>query len=269
MLKHVFWLITICLTFTNFISAQNARFAGMGNASVSTYDLWGALGNQAGLSDLKTLELAAGYENKYQFAETGTQAMVCAVPTRTGNFALSVNRFGYNLYSENNIGLAFARNLGKFISAGIQFDYFNIQQPEAYGNRSVLLFEAGLIAKPIENLFIGAHIFNPTRAKLADYKDERVPTIMRFGLGYYFSKQVLFNIETEKNVYYKARFKAGIEYEPINQLYFRTGFANNPNQYTFGLGYIIWNLDTNIAIVTHEWLPLSTEISLAYKFKNN
>ena len=269
MQKQYFCLLIIVLIFSKCSSAQSARFAGMGNSSLTLFDTWSATGNQAGLANLEIATFAIGYENKFQLTETSTQAAIIAFPSKSGNFALSLNRYGYHLYSENSVGIAYARKLGEYISAALQFDYLYYQQAANYGNKNLFMMEAGLIAKPFDNFFIGAHIYNPTRVKLADYEQERVPTIMRFGLGYYFSNQVLFTVETEKNIYNKARFKAGIEYEPINHLFFRTGFGTNPNQYSFGLGYEIWNFTTDIAVVTHEWLPLSTEISISYSFKNN
>ncbi len=266
MLKKGFWLI-IAFTIPNVIHAQSARFAGIGYSSVVLYDAWSVSNNQAGLANVNDATLAFGYENKFQLKETSTQTAALILPTKTGNFAVSYKRFGYELYAENKIGLAFARNLGKYFSAGLQFDYLYYQQTEDYGNRGAFLFEVGIIAKPIDKLFIGVHLYNPSKTKLADYDDERVSTIMRFGMGYYFTEQVVLTIETEKDIYQKARIKGGIEYEPLTHLFLRTGFGTEPNQFSCGLGYRFWNFTTDIAVSTHESLPLSTEISLKYSFK--
>ncbi len=265
MLKNIFWLI-LAILIPNILLAQSARFAGIGYSSVVLYDAWSAINNQAGLANLTAPTLAFGYENKFQIKETSTQVAAFVMPTKTGNFAVSYKRFGYELYAENSFGLAYARNLGKYISAAVQFDYLYYQQTENYGNRGAFLFEAGIIAKPIDKLFIGVHLFNPSKTKLADYDDERVPTVMRFGMGYYFTNQVVLTIETEKDIQQKARFKGGIEYEPVTHLFLRTGFGTEPNQFSFGLGYRFWNFTTDIAVSTHETLPLSTEISLKYSF---
>lgn len=246
--------------------SQDARIAGIAYSSVTIFDIWGVNHNQAGLSQITNPSIAIGYENKFQVSELSTQSVVAAMPTKTGNFALSYKRFGYTLYSENNIGLAYARKLGEIISVGLQFDYLNFSQSEDYGNKGIFLMELGLIAEPIENFFIGAHIYNPWQAKLADYDDERLASKMRFGLGYHFSDKVLLTIETEKSLEQKARFKGGIEYEPVNNLFLRTGLGTQPNQFSFGVGYTLWNFTTDIAFVTHETLPLSTVISIVYQF---
>lgn len=256
-------LVTLC----NSLLAQSGRLAGIGNSAISNFDIWSVNHNQAGLADLNSSAVALGYENSYQLNELSTQAAVFALHTKTGNFALNYKRFGYSLYSENNIGIAYARKLGEIISAGIQFDYIYYNQTEDYGNRGVFLMEVGLIAEPIKNFFIGAHFYNPWQAKLADYEDERVASKMRFGLSYYFSDLVLFSIETEKDLEQEIRFKAGIEYEPVADLFLRTGITSQPNEFSLGVGYSFWKFTFDLAFTTHQNLPISTILSLKYNFK--
>jgi hypothetical protein len=263
--KYVFILAVFFIP-TLMVSGQDGSFAAMANASVMQFGIWSVNNNQAGLAQIKKTEIGVCYQNRFRLSETGSQLLVVAIPTRTGNFALSYNRFGYNLYSENNIGLAYSRNLGKMFSAGLQFDYLYYHQTEDYDKRGVFLFEVGLIAKPTENLYIGAHIYNPGKAKLADYNSERVPTVFRFGAGYHFSKLMLLTIETEKSIDIKARFKCGLEYQIVDNLFARTGFASGPNEYSIGLGYVYKKLSADIAFISHQYLPMSTQIALKYSF---
>lgn len=266
MSKKYFFTYVFSLIFAYTLNAQNARFAGVANTSVMMYDVWSSMHNQAGLSNIKKINIAVGYSNRFLMSQTSTQMLTAVLPTKTGNFALSIKRFGYSLYSENNIGLAYARSLGKFIDIGVQFDYLYYLQPENYGNKGFFLLETGIIAKPIEKLFIGVHIYNPIRTQLAEYNNERVPTRMRLGLGYYFSDQVMVNIETEKSIEQKARFKTGIEYQPIEKLYLRTGFNTNPIQFSFGAGYTLKKITVDMAVLTHQNLPITSCVSVKYTF---
>ena len=75
------------------------------------------------------------------------------------------------------------------------------------------------MTEAVENLYVGAHMYNPTRSKIADYDDERIPTIMRIGLGYNFADKVFLSVETEKDLVNKAIFKAGIEYDFLKHIY--------------------------------------------------
>lgn len=245
---------------------QWGKFAGMGDASVMLHSFWSVYGNQAGLAQIENPTVGIGYFQQFLTWQTGTQTDAIVIPTNTGNFAFSFERYGYSLYSENNFGLAFARKLGEYFSASLQFDYFFYHQSEDYGNRGTFLFETGLIAAPTSKFYIGVHLYNPTRAKLANYQDERIPTRMRFGLGYRFNEFVLFTVETEKELEQKARFKSGIEYQAFDNLFLRTGLLTQPNQFSAGVGYQVKKLSTELAVITHETLPLSTQIAITYKF---
>lgn len=246
--------------------SQNARYSSMGTATTMIYDAWSVMDNQAGMSTVASPTAMAGYENRFQLKETSTQLAAFVLPTKSGNFAFNYKRFGYRLYSENQAGLSYARNLGQFISVGVQFDYLYFNQSEDYGNKGAFLIETGIITKPIDHFFIGVHIFNPTHTKIADYYDERVTTRFRFGVGYYFSEQVIATLESEKDIENPGRYKAAIEYEPLKHLFFRTGIQSNPNQFSLGIGYTFKNLTTDIAFVTHESLPISSQLSLKYTF---
>lgn len=256
----------VLVLFTISLKAQYGKFNGMGNASVSLFDVWGVNNNQAGLAKLEESQLSALYEDKYHVKETATQAFAYVLHTKSGNFALSYNHFGYSEYSEHIGGLAFARELGKYLSLGVQFDYYHYDQTADYGDKGVALIEIGLIAEPIENFFIGVHTFNPSQSQLADYQDERVETNFRFGISYYFTEGVLVAVETAKGIDSDAKFKAGIEYEPIEHLYFRTGLATGPTQYTFGMGYTFEHFTFDLGFATHPQLPVSSQLSLTYSF---
>ena len=262
--KHKFIILAALLASAVTAGAQDGNFEAMANASVMQNGLWSVNNNQAGLADLQRFAVGINYQNRFQLAETSTKSVAAALHTRTGNFALSFNRFGYSEYSENSFGLAYARQFGERVSAGLQFDYLNINQPSAYGSNGVFLFEVGLQAKPIDNMQVGVHVFNPTKAKMAEYEDERVNTSFRFGVNYFFSQIVQLAAEVEKTMQTDLRCKVGIEYQIINNLYLRTGFRSKPNEFCFGAGYTFKGLTFDFAFSTHQYLPMSTQVSLKY-----
>jgi len=246
------------------VKAQDGNYTSMANASVMQYGLWSVNNNQAGLADIEHFAVGICYQNRFKLSETSTKSVATAIHTRTGNFGFSFNRFGYSLYSENSFGITYARTFGEIISAGLQFDYLSINQTEAYGNNGVFLIEIGLIAHPIDKLRIGAHIYNPTKAKMAEYEDERVNTSLRFGLNYFFSKTVQAAVEMEKTMQSDLRYKIGIEYQLVKNLFLRTGFKSEPNEFTFGGGYTLKGFSFDLSFATHQYLPMSTQISLSY-----
>ncbi len=246
---------------------SGARFSGMANASVSLSDPWCTFHNQAGLGFLKKPVAAIYYGNPFLVSQLSVKSGTFALPIKAGTFGLSFSDFGYSLYKENRIGLAFAKAFGENISAGIQMDYMHFAIGEEYGSRSAIVAEMGIQARVWKGLTIGAHIYNPTMTKLADYNDERIPTTMRLGADFKFSDKVLLAVETEKNIDQKADLRAGIEYRIIKELYLRAGFATNPSLSCFGIGLELKKFKLDLSSTYHATLGFSPQIGMTYDFK--
>src|SRR6218665_990551 len=154
-----------------------ARASAMGNASVSLCDMWSTHHNQAGLGFVRDIGAGVYYENRFMIKEISVRGGTVAVPVKAGTFGLCITNFGYSQYHENKYSLSFAKAFGDKFSAGIAMDYLTTKIAEGYGSKGVLAAEAGIIAKPLKGLTIGAHVFTPTRAKISAYDDERLPTV--------------------------------------------------------------------------------------------
>ena len=271
-MKKIYLIILSILTIStshawNENNPIGARSSGMGNASVSFGDVWSAHHNQAGLGFVRDISAGAYYENRFLLKEISIKGGVVALPVKGGTFGLSISNFGYSLYHENKYSLSFAKAFGDKLSAGVAIDYLTTKIAEGYGSKGVLAAEFGIQAKPLKGLTIGAHVFNPTRSKAADYNDERLPTIIRFGGDYDFSEKVKVAVETEKDMSQKAIFKAGIEYKPVKEFYLRAGIGTNPTLTSFGFGINLKNLKIDVAGNYHQTLGISPQLGLTYIFK--
>lgn len=257
--------------FCHYASAENfptgSRSAGMGNASVTLTDGWSVYHNQAGLARLEKPWIGFHHENRFIIPEYGLQSIGAAIPGKYGTFGIQISYFGYSQYNESIIGLAYAKALGEKVSLGVRLDYFNMFIADNYGNRGTVIGEVGILAQPFENFFVGAHLFNPTQSSVAEYDNERVPTIIRIGIGYKFSDKLYVAAETEKDMEMNPVFKAGIDFMIIENLFLRTGISTNPTQNTFGLGYKLKRFRADIAFSTHQVVGLTPHFSLSYEFK--
>ncbi len=243
-----------------------ARSAALGGASVTLSDLWSTQNNQAGLAQIDSLEVGVYAERKFLLPQLGYNAFAGVLPIKGGTFGLSYSRFGYSKYNENKVGLAFAKKLGEHISAAVQLNYLSKYIGDGYGKNGTLAAEFGIQAKLVKGLTLGAHVFNPTRAKSADYNKEKIPTLIKFGVQYAFSEKVFWAVETEKDIYYKANFKTGIEYRVIPQFYLRGGFSTLPNMSSFGFGVHLKNFKLDLAANYHEQLGFTPHLGLSYGF---
>lgn len=242
-----------------------ARSAGMAGASVAHSDIWSVYNNQAGLSKVTDITLALYNDNKL-IKELGTKSLVFGFPLNTGTFGISVSSTGLSDAGLQKFGIAFGKNLGQKISAGLQMDYIRLLQPANYGNDGAVTFELGMIANPVEKFFIGFHVFNPLRIKYFYQENERLYTLIKAGVEYQFSDKFELAAETEKDLDYAANFKIGCDYNFYKNLNFRLGLATNPVLYSFGLGFNLKRICADVAFSLHERLGLIPHVSFCYAF---
>lgn len=265
----IIFIITVCCATAHansFDDAAGARSSALGNHTSALSDVFSASNNQAGIGFLKKYAFGISAKNKFLVKELTLMNAAAVLPTKTGVFGLSVHHAGTSLYSESKIGIAFAKSFGERFSFGLQFDYLNFRISE-YGSKNLFTFEAGVQYFLIpEKLLAGAHINNPLRLTLDEETDEKLPTVMRFGLNYSPSKKVSVLAEIEKDLDFAPVYKAGVEYRVVEKFSLRGGFNANPFQGAFGFGLNLKNLTIDVASLFHPQLGVSPHVSIAYAF---
>ena len=262
---------------SNYTVPIGGRSAGIGNTSVTFNDFWSVFNNQAGLAEFNSIAAGFYFENRFLVKELSLRAGAFVIPTKSGVFGVSLNYFGYSKYNEKKIGLAYGRSLSERFSVGVKLDYLSTAIAEDYGNKRMVTFELGIRSQLNENIVIAAHLFNPVRVKLEDEFDERIPTVFKLGISYSLTEQLLFVIETEKDLNFKPLIRGGIEYEIIEQASVRMGYSSIPSTsgsdnysiasvYTFGFGLKFNKLMIDFSSSLHQILGWSPQVSIVYKF---
>jgi hypothetical protein len=270
-MKHS--IITIFLALLTFFSAKAAndnypfggRPASMANSTVAVYDFWGLSFNQAAIARQKGPVAGVYFENRFLTKEMSLGAMGFSMPAGGGVMGVSATFFGYSQYHESKIGLTYARKLSDKISVGVQLNYL-YASVAGYGNKGSIAGELGMIYELLPGLNLGAHIFNPTRTKVASYNNEQIPTIIKIGMAYSFSERVLVSIEAEKDIVENPIFKAGIEYGLTENLFVRGGIGTNPTLNSLGVGFYFGSLKFDISSSFHYLLGYSPQASFVYQF---
>ena len=271
-MKKIFLVFVLSFLMIN-VFADNyptgASSLGVGNSTVAVSGLWSTFHNQGALGFFEGMQVGMYYENRFNIPEFGVKSLAFAMGTKSGTFALDMTSFGFNKFSDNKIGFAYSMKLADYLAVGIQLDYFNIQQDSYYGNISAFSGEIGILANPFDNFYVGAHIFNPWRTKLADDQDERLPTIFRMGISYDFSEKVKLSSEIEKDLDFPVMFKTGLQYEPIEDFILRTGvsFSEKNTFLAFGVGYSFKNVTLDLAFENHPVLGFKSGVSIMYRIK--
>ncbi|MBN2349231.1 MAG: hypothetical protein JXJ22_10355 [Bacteroidales bacterium] len=270
-MRFLLLILFLCLVPKLFAVSDNypsgARESGMANVGVMVFDVWSNYHNQAGLARLNALTLGFHYENRYAVEEYGLQSFAIAIPSFGGTIGFNYSFFGYSGYNENKIGLAFGKSFGKRFAGGIQIDGFYVHVGDSYRNSWAIAAEAGILAEPVDNLFIGAHIYNPTGSGFAQYEDVKIPVILQVGMGYQFSENLFLGVETEKKMDTQIVFKTAAEYQIVNSIFLRAGVTSfKISSYSFGVGAVYKRLKADIAFSQHNIMGFTPHMSMIYEF---
>lgn len=271
---------------------RGARAAALGNASVALAgEVWSMGNNVAGLAEIQQSSVGFYAENRYFSSALNVGALSVALPlgradgtagvrssttdgpvnepvaaartwARNGVVAFEAQRFGGVLYNETRLGAGYAYRFGQ-ISLGGRVDLLQVRI-EGLGSRRVVLGTlGGQIEIVPQRLTFGASLYNLGQTKLSSYQDERVPTVLKAGLAYRPSAQVLLLVETEKDVERDANFKAGLEYRPVPALVARLGLASLTAQASAGIGVLAGVLQIDYAASFQQALGFSQHLSVS------
>ena len=242
-----------------------ARSWGMGNATVAVVDNYSVFNNPAGLGFLKENFASASYHARYNIAGLQTLSLSSNYNTKYVNVGIGIERFGDKLYSEQKLGLALAKSTNR-VSLGLKISYFQAAI-ENFASKNTLLTEFGIMTKFTSKVQMGFHAYNLTGAKL--FASQRIPTVLRLGLSFAPSKQILLVTEAEKDIEQAMLIKAGLEYQIVNNFYLRTGITSKLNNAHFGFGFQSKQFVFDYAASTHSALGFSHHLTLSYQLNKS
>jgi len=244
-----------------------ARQTGLDHCSVALKGFWSVENNLAGMATVKSFSAGLGYENRFMLPHTGTSSLGIVYPAKYGNLGLSLRYYGFSLFHQMKVGLTYARSFGRKLRMGVQLDYLQTGFGDIYGSHNNFTFAIGIQTDITENLTLGIYVFNPVPVKLADYANEKIPAIYRFGVAYHFSENLLATAEVEKNTENQPFIiRGGVEYLFRKQFAFRIGFGSTDDIFSFGFGWHWKKLQFDIGTTMHQSLGFSPQASFILSF---
>ncbi len=249
---------------------SGSRAAAMANASVALFDFWAISHNQAGIAGIEAFTAGMYTGNRFSQTEMPEASFAAILPAGSGNLGFSLQHFGGSLYAEQKAGLTYARFFGNKLSAGIQLNYMLTSISEGYGRAAAFTAEIGFIYEIAPGLFLGTHLFNPTKSILKTEThhpvEEYISSVIRSGLVYQIGSKVLLSAEVEKDIRHAAVPKIGLEYNFIESIVVRAGISNNPMLNAFGFGFTKGSMQLDISASHHYLLGYSKQAGIIYSF---
>jgi len=260
-------LLGVLLSFQAFSQSGPVLFGGargdaLGGADIGFTDINALFGNPAGIAFLDKWQAGVTARSRFSMSELNTIGMAAALPVdEFSSIGLMASYYGFEVYNETKVGLAYARKLLPELSVGLMLDYMGYRIPE-YGTRHTLTFEAGAQAVLLQNFRIGVYVFSPVRVEVseADY----IRPYFALGGTWEVSRSLMIHVKAAQDIAFRPSAHAGIEYRLIDVVYLRAGISTNPVENSFGIGIIANQLRFDVAALFHPSLGLTPSLSVTY-----
>jgi hypothetical protein len=264
--------LVLYLFFSSFIFAQvpnqiGARANGLANSTLLLTDVWSAKNNPGAFGQLSQTAVGIAYQNRLFVNELSNQSLAFNYHiTEKSNIGVYFQQSGFSLYRQLQTGLAYGIKLADNFSAGVSLNLHRVAFGDIYGFVNSVSASVGLMYSLNNNLDLGLNVQNINRTKLADYQDERFPTLFNMGLKYKFNQGTFWSIEAEKDILHPINIKSGIEILTHEIFVVRFGMNSYPLQAAFGAGLKLKQFQVDIASTWHSQLGLNPSMALSYKF---
>ncbi len=267
-MKFFYTIIIICVITFSAYSQYNpgAKQISLSNSDVAlSNDVFSLFNNPAGLSQMNWREVGIYYSPApFGLSELANGYAAYHEPSSIGSFSIGGMSYGFDLYRESKIIIGYSYNYLNRIFAGIAINYQTVSIRN-YGNDGAFFLNLGVLAYISNNLRLGFSVQNVNRATFGK-DDDQIPMILNTGLSYDVVDDLTLNFAVEKDIKYKPSIQFGINYDIIEYLSIRTGFANEPSKYSAGIGinYSMFSLD--YAMFTHNDLGLTHQAGVIISF---
>jgi hypothetical protein len=242
----------------------SAIYAGLAAYSTQQGDVLSYLNNQAALVQVKNVAAGVYGERRFLLTATSMYAAAVAIATNNGHFGFNVKYSGFKNFNESQIGMAYARSLGKNVDVGIQFNYYSYRVP-SYNSASTVNVEIGTIIHLTDKLNMGLHVYNPVGGKFSK-TNEKLTAAVTVGAGYDVNKNFFIGTEIVKEENLPVNINTGIQYHFMKQFFARAGIASATSAGYAGFGVAWNNLRLDVTGSYHPQLGLSPGLLLIMNF---
>ena len=245
------------------VMAQSPAFGYIGGTAYSSLqrDVFSFTSNTATLAQIKSNTAGVYSERRFMLNEAGFYRAAAALPTKRGNFGLTLNYGGFKNFTEYSLGLAYARSLGKKAEVGIRFNYAGNRVP-LYGSSAVV--DAGLgmmlhFSEKFSGGFCADHLF---AAKISGSQTVLLPLVYSAGFGYDASPLFFVGTEIIKEEDKPLNVAVALQYAMSKQFFARAGLMSGTSSFFAGAGVAFGNFRLDVSAAFHPQLGISPGLLL-------
>jgi len=250
------------------VGSVGARETALSLATVALPGSFTVFHNQAFLTDIRDISASLCYRNPYLVEGFHESALAITLPVPSAVFAVALSQSAITNYHESNIGFSIAKRLTARVSAGILFNYFDLNLPESGRHKGSIQVDGGIGIQYSRRLAMGFHLRNIlfTKAETFQYTFD-FPLTLRSGVAYRLSERILLLAEAVFAEKAGCGLRLGTEFKLLDAFHVRGGFSTTPFKLCFGFVYL-WNLSQlDFSMVHHELLGFTPMLSFSFNLK--
>ncbi len=199
----------------------------------------------------------------FRIVSLSDRSFMVSYPSAYGNLGFSAQTSGLSIYRETTVAVAAARKFGESLNAGLRLSVHQIDIKN-YGAQTVLSLSGSLFYPLSETVSWSLLGFNLNGPRLGQ-SQEPLPQILATGYKYSPAGPLKALIEIEKDLAHRPRQKFGVVWETTSWLSLATGYANNPDQASFGFSLQLSRITIDYAIASHLHLPETHTLAVHFR----
>jgi hypothetical protein len=224
---------------------------------------WSIYGNPATVSE-SNKQFSFYYVRYYGISELADIALSASYPIKWGVLSTGIHTYGFDLYRETNLSLAWMYKYERIKSA-IKIHYDHIAFPSPYGSAGSIGFDIGVLFQLADVFDVGATAINLNRPQIGLNNEDR-PRLMTIGFAYKPLDKGIILFDLVKDVRFPISVRSAIEYSLLDVLILRAGVGNEPINTTFGAGFALKKIKINLAVERHQDLGWSPGIDIGFNW---
>ncbi len=263
-MEKIFCLLgVICISCISFAQIlPGGRQVALSHSDIAKSDnVFCIFNNPGGLANVQSVEVGAYFSpSPFGLDELQTTYLGCTVPTSYGIGGIGFMHYGYELFSVNEIHLAFGRKYGSNFYYGASLNYHQVHI-ENYGSDAAFLLNLGFISVLSEDISWGASIINANQGKIGANSD-LLPSLFTTGFSWNPFNNCFLFLALQKETGNHPSINIGYSYAPIEYITLMSGYSANPAIYSAGLAVTYKSTEFDYALTHHGELGYSHQISL-------
>lgn len=266
LIKKIFVMIilTACFVFSQF--NPGAKQIALSNSDIAlSNDVFCLFSNPAGIAQINWREAGIFYSpSPFGMTELANGFFAYNEPSSLGNFGLGIMTYGFELYRENKISIAYAYNYNNFFFAGFTLNY-NTLSIQNYGSDQSITLNLGGLVYLMDNTRFAFSLTNINRGSYGEEKDQ-IPVLYSVGFSYDILNNISVNFSVEKEIRYNSSAQFGINYDLMEYVSLRTGFSTYPKRFSAGLGINYSFFEFDYAMFNHQELGFTHQFGVLISF---